>query len=412
MQVYADQYINDPTEDTPVWLHAKLDNETGERRALVRNIQVQYGASWYGDEATVNDIPVTITVIREPYWESTTARDMPASAALSGAAVEYDYTAAGASVAAHDIVGDVGARIDHLSILGDTGDDAHENAWIGLRSDAKADTTYFDPIWECEDGTLAGAVATSDAVTEPNTASPGGGSGVYVVGTPTADNTWELYLSHRVSNTGVAVGNVDSLIGTFLWLLRSKVVASNVFEVQVRFGVFGLAYADYIRGPIVEIDHTDWKYTEMGVSSLPIWDIQGYSSWNDNNLLWNHEFQIWARRTSGSDNIHLDCVCPIPVDEGFLHYSNALDAGVTYYVSFFDSPKRILSMLTVDKNNIYSHSIPSFNTQNFVLPPGNGRLYCVYSGSSEISDITNSINFNPADKGKYYERWLSLRGSE
>jgi hypothetical protein len=30
MQVFADQYINDPTEDTPVWLHAKLDNETGD----------------------------------------------------------------------------------------------------------------------------------------------------------------------------------------------------------------------------------------------------------------------------------------------------------------------------------------------------------------------------------------------
>jgi hypothetical protein len=408
--VFADQYINDPTEDTPVWLHAKLDNETGERRALVRSIQVQYGASWYGDEATVLDVPLTITVTREPYWESTTARDLPASAALSGAAVEYDYTAAGASVAAHDIVGDVGARPSIFNVLCDTAGESVDKAWIGLRSDNKADTTYFNKIWESEDGTLAGAVATSDAVSEVNTASPGGGSGVYVVGTPTADNTWELYLTHYVSALGVDLTDVASLIGTFLWLLRAKVSSSNIFEVQLRHGALGMDNADFVRGPIVEIDHTVWKNSELGVMSLPAWDIHCHTEWNTNAVLWNYAIQVWARRTTGASTINVDCLCPIPVDEGFLYFDNA-DGTYTEHVSYLDSPKRIKSAVLIHETQFYVNGIPEFSSENFVFPPGNGRAYCVYQGATD-SDITESVIFNKADSGKYYERWLSLRGSE
>jgi hypothetical protein len=416
-QVFADQYINDPTEDTPVWLHAKLDNETGERRALVRSIQVQYGASWYGDEATVLDVPLTITVTREPYWESTTARDLPASAALSGAAVVYDYTASGASVGAHDIVGDdVGARIEILSVLGVTTDDNVNKAWMGIRSDAKADTTHFNPIWECEDGVLAAAVATADIITEVNTASPGGGSRAYVVGTPTADNTWEQYLEIRIADLSLGSPSYsDSFIGTFLWLLRSKVATSSTYEVRLRHGVSGMY--TYVNSRIAEVDHTSWNYTEMSVVSIPPWDIHGLTAWNDvgganeNKLLYLCDVSVWAKRTSGTADIYFDCLCPIPVDEGFLHFGRATDASDTYYVSFFDSPQHTQSMLVIDTSNDYARSTPSFNSRNFVLPPGNGRLYCVYSGSDD-SDITDEFIFNSADNGKYYERWLSLRGSE
>jgi hypothetical protein len=411
MQVFAEQYINDPTEDTPVWLHAKLDNETGERRALVRRIDVQYGASWYGDEATVLDVPLTITVTREPYWESTTARDLPQAGPYSGAAIVYDYTASGASVDAHDIVGDVGARMEKFTILPQALNDDIEKAWIGLRSDAKADTTYFAEIWECEDG-VNEAISVDDATSEPNAASPGGGIGVYVYGTPTSSDTWEHYFTIGVPYTGVSSGNVDSLIGTFLWLLRTRILPTNVFEVQFRYGVGGMADADFIRGPIVEVDNdTAWLYKEMGVMPLPIWDIHAYTAWPTNKaILWNHYIQVWAQRTTGAGTIDFDCVCPIPVDEGFLYCENA-GADYLTHVTYFDSPKRTKTVLTIDKNTDYSQTIPAFSTQNFILPPGNGRLYCVIEGATD-SDITDEFNFNSADNGKYYERWLSLRGSE
>ena len=66
MQVLADRYINDPTQEEPIWLNAKMDNETGQRRALVYSIGVQFKTSWFGPQATALDIPLVLTVVRGP----------------------------------------------------------------------------------------------------------------------------------------------------------------------------------------------------------------------------------------------------------------------------------------------------------------------------------------------------------
>lgn len=101
MQVLAERYVNDLTQDTPVWLHAKMANETGERRALVYSITVQYKTSWFGPQATAEDIPLVMTVVRGPYWENTTVRNLPDATPAAAACVVYDYTAAG------DVVGQI-----------------------------------------------------------------------------------------------------------------------------------------------------------------------------------------------------------------------------------------------------------------------------------------------------------------
>jgi hypothetical protein len=111
MQVLADRYINDPQQEDPVWLIAQLDGETGQRRALVRKIEVQYKPSWFGAGETTVNFPLVITVLREPYWEREDARDLPDATPSAGATILYDYTAAGASVSAHDFTGDTGARV-------------------------------------------------------------------------------------------------------------------------------------------------------------------------------------------------------------------------------------------------------------------------------------------------------------
>ncbi|MHC4334123.1 MAG: hypothetical protein ACYSUV_10290, partial [Planctomycetota bacterium] len=116
MQVIANRYMKDSTQEDPVWLHAKMANETGERRALVHSISVQYKSSWFGTEATVEDMPLVITIVRGPYWESITVRNLPDYAPSAAACVVYDYTAAGAAVSAHDIVGDAGARLRFFDI--------------------------------------------------------------------------------------------------------------------------------------------------------------------------------------------------------------------------------------------------------------------------------------------------------
>ena len=52
------------------------------------------------------------------------------------------------------------------------------------------------------------------------------------------------------------------------------------------------------------------------------------------------------------------------------------------------------------------------SVSNFTLPPGDGYIVCAYEYVT-LPDITDTILFNgvPGNTA-YYERWLSLRGSE
>jgi hypothetical protein len=405
MQVFADQYINDPTEDTPVWLHAKLDNETGERRALVRRIDVQYGASWYGDEATVLDVPLTITVTREPYWESTTARDLPEYAASAAAVIVYDYSASSATADAHDVVGDVGARIEETIIRSVTSGSL-DKVWFGIRSARKADPTKYDPLWECEDGTNE-AISSDDAASETNTASPGGGSGVFVAGVPTTNDVWQHYFTYQFSNNSVILADIEEMYGNYLWLMRTRTSATaDIFDVQFRWGYEDMTNDQYVRGPIVELDSENWTYLEMGAKSFPLVDVivgKGVNQF--------YEIQVWAQRTSGSADIYFDCICPIPIDESFLKVSDA-SASVDEHIVFAQSPKNTISSIVEEVVGGSAGALPPANYSNFVLPPGDGRMFVVYEGSSG-SVLTEAKTLNLATYGcKYYERWLSLRGSE
>ncbi len=407
MQVLADRYINDPTQETPVWLHAKMDNETGERRALVHSITVQYKTSWFGALATALDIPLVITVVRGPYWESTTVRNLPDAAPSAAASVVYDYTASGDSVTAHNVVGDVGARIRFFLLFNQH--NLHRY-WLGIRSANKhgADgITNFEPIWELEDGNNAtDATDTVDA-----TASGGNRVTVSESGIDWDDGDFhrclEIYL-------GQVTANGDDNFGDFLWLLRTK-VASGTWEVRLGFSM-GLLMApsgNDLKTDIIETSDTDWGYYEMAVMPISLRNIHAivesdYTKAGDGLF----RVDVYARRTSGSGDLHLDCLCPIPVDEGFLKIKGTEDSTVEQ-VLFGHSPEGYKSILTRTAGLSLIQFSAIEGIYDFRLPPGDGRIICVYSQKKDgADDITDTLIFNDGDLGKYYESWLSLRGSE
>ena len=124
----------------------------------------------------------------------------------------------------------------------------------------------------------------------------------------------------------------------------------------------------------------------------------------------NFRVYIYARRTSGSGNLYVDCVIPIPVDEGFCkieYFSGSANK------SSGQSPEGDYSTINWSlAGTSISLLVPGHRSvENFILPPGDGRIYCVYERPGE-SDITDAIIFNDGDIGRDYERWLSLRGSE
>ena len=408
MQVYAETYRNDVIFNTPVWLHAKMANETGERRALVHSISAQYKSSWFGPEATSEDIPLVLNVVRSPYWESTTARTFPGFTSGATISTVYNYTAS-ASADAHDIVGDVGARIDNFQ-LNPGSTDSLGMFWMGIRSRNKwtADNlANFALVWECEDGTNN---ANESGITDEVDATASGGDVVQLVET---DLNWDagtfLEVCH-ITAGNVDATNADDLHGLMLWLLRAK-VASGTWEVQLRWGYPNMADANYIKGSIVEFTSTSWVLKEMGTKPNPLNNIHVIDlSVNDSA---EYGIQIWARRTSGSGNLTLDGLFPVPLDEGFMKLAAPTDFGALQKIQLgqdplgqWDAAVKIAAGTGITQTGIIN------NINNFELPPGDGYIVCVFSDYAS-SDITDLIDFaDQADLTSYYERWLSLRGTE
>jgi hypothetical protein len=407
MQVLADRYINDPTQEDPVWLHAQMDGETNERRALVRSITMQYKPQWFGaGESTIN-IPLVITVVREPYWESLTARDLPDHAEGSGsAAIVYDYTAAGDVVSAHNIVGDVGARV----VYWDMKYDDTRYYWMGIRSANKHGSTglsNFEEVWELEDGTNLDAGDVADAVD----ASASGGNRVTVseVGTNWDDGNFHSVLVIQLDDV---TANEEDNLGNFLWLLRSKISTgtSTTWEVQLTFGYsLGSAIPTIYSSNIVEIDNNSWQIEEMGHSSIGHRNIHAIRNddvpYSDEN---NFAVGIQARRTAGTADLHLDCLMPIPVDEGFCYIKSA--AATDYRTTFGFAPDGVSDSVTLTAAGKLTAS-NEFGPENFRLPPGDGRVYIVTADQYKENAL-EQLAINDGDIGKYYECWLSLRGSE
>ena len=405
-QKLAAEYWVDPTQDTPVWYHIKLDDETGERRALVKSIEFQPAQSYIdigmGSPAHVKG---TLIIERHPYWERTAAVNMNAATPSAAASVVYDYT----NVA--DIVGDVGARIERLRMRTTL---ALDRFWIGIRSVNKHGTvTDFENIWECEDGTNNASESgiTDDTTSDVNGASPGGGSGAYVEVVETDlewDDTWNQVLI--IALTNVTSGSYyEEQFGNFLWLLRAK-VTSGTWEIETRFGY---TTSTAVVGERIEITNTDWDFYEAGIYPIPIRNLHTHQT---DILGETHEgiyrVHIWARRTSGSGDLHLDCLCPVPLDEGFAY------VGVTDFeadvlgsrLEIMTAPEDDVGAIPINSSGYFIQS-PEHSASRFYLPPGDGRMIIVYARASS-SVLTDTVSVNYQNLGRFYPRWFSLRGAE
>lgn len=402
LRTLAEQFIRDSSESSPTWLYAQMESETGQRRALVRAVGLKWTTmptALHGG-AESNRVEVTLTVEREPVWEDpdyTSASIMLTETA--GAAIVYDYTA---GATPHDVLGDAPARILPLVIRTDDTGAPLGRLWMGFRSyDKHGDVDDFVPIWECEAGTLG----TDAALAADATASPGGGGNTKVTITP-GTATWAKRLTIELVDVA---NNIQSRqFGDFLWLMRFSTAGADVWEVQLRFGYGGMADADFVQRDIVPLTNTSWDYVEMGRQRVPLRDIQVFPislmpSINDNTFA----VQIWARRTSGSGALDLDCLLPVPIDEGWCKsWDFALPSNYDADWLWGEGPKGKPSVSTVIPAGF--DYAAAFSYHDFRVPVGDGRLVIVYAGpfSHSISTGISTTYFG------YYERWLNLRGAE
>jgi hypothetical protein len=425
-QKRAAEYWVNSQQTTPVWLTCKLDAETTARQTLVKSIHFEFRdvgwTEWLYQECPNSAAPArlfgTLLIERHPYWERTSsALALPNTTPSAAASVAYDYTSGG------DIVGDVPARINALAIRGATGGRVLQRLWMGIRSatlHGAAGVTNFTAVWECEAGTNIADASISDdgGGTEPNTASPGSGSGDYVDVDPEAGGAvldWDAGTLLAVfvldlSDVGYATTEFDDAAGRFLWLLRCKVTAGT-WEVQMR--VSGFRDNNFSTGDPIEVSGTDWDYKEMGVFTFPQRNLKAIDSTHLAIDLGDNRVWIFARRTSGVGDLRLDCLCPVPIDEGFLKVEDA-NATTNYDCWFGQGPGEQMQVISVldAATDVFSDICP-FEAENFRLPPGDGRIICVYAESS-LSVFTDQIEFADTTVGTsaYTPRWAFLRGSE
>jgi hypothetical protein len=414
-QYWADQYMHDRTVEEPVWLHAKWDSETGERRALVRSIEWSFESSAFGAESINDEAVLTITIERGAFWERTTARALPyfeiPSESSTGAESDlYDYTQAGSggSPAAHDLEGDVPARIDYFEINSVSGNLGR--IWMGIRSQNKFDVdpeTNFIEVWNPADGTMAYTEVTN--ATGFVNVDPEDGSAEV-----TWDDTWQKVLDLEWDDVDSGSEDVAGMFGRLLWILvaaSENTSPATTWEVKLKYGYAGMDDADFVEmGRVIEITETSANLFEAGLCHIPLRSLHAITTSNlTSSLDSTFTIQIYARRTSGAGDLNINHLLPVPVDEGYF-FSQFDDTNE--YLVYGESPRG-----EVDANILLSAAqtfdqVARIESNNFRLPPGDGVIVVVYAPASEEKGSSDSIEMEPSENGQYYERWLSLRGSE
>jgi len=387
--------------DKPVWLHAKLANETSERRALVRRIDSAITSSGISDTINANYARIAAAIERHPYWEGTARTAFPESTA-SGLAVEVPYGTVG---------GNVPARIANFPFYiwydnnGTPTTTALGKLWAGVRTYGEPVSLLgekFSPTIEAEHYSYS--PYSSSRAADSNAS---GGTKVLLPAT-IIDPGWvpRLYWQweHLQANYSF---DPHLQAGRFLWLMRAK-VASGKWNARFHYR-YSYDYSEGIRGPTVTISSSAWDYYEMGVQTVPLRDDHAHA---ETALMEDGAFQVelWAYATSGTASLEVDGIVMIPIEHGFMKIELAPTTGTAHEIWVSYSPEDTPEAVVVAPPPYFSvANRPVLEADNFYLPPGEGRIIVAYKRVVSAT-IGDSLTVGSALSG-YYQRYLSLRGS-
>jgi hypothetical protein len=373
-----------------LWLRAKLPDETNSRQSLVVN-------SGRGQVSTM-DKPTSpgnlirrypLTLERTPLWEATTDTD-------------FSYTAVnmigGINIWSTAVVGTDSARIASMTIQGADGIHAAEY-WIGFRTSKNGVLANFVSPWELELGTHS--TDTSDT-TDAN-ASPGGAGKTKMSCTFATTTTLESRVTltpYQISST-----NYTDLRGTFDILLRAKCASGRTASVRLSSGLSGTSYR-YCNP--VTVTGTTYKIYYLGRITLP---AGGKVPSSFDPMRWSI-IQLEASLTAGATDanaLDMDCLIPIPVDEGY-GYIVTKDVGAsTDTVKCLVGPSGMVGGYEYWLNSSLEvmTAIPDLggiSPDKFCVPVGNFAMIVAAQDSVLSDTVSGTIQIVP--------RWRTLRGSE
>lgn len=398
---YAAEYTAGNHQD-PVWLYTQMQDETNSTRTLVKSIRFASDARRGG----VYDRPPcmdpgrrsgVLTVTHHPYHERTSAVAASGTANISllGGAVNYT-----------DVAGDVGARLYYLRVYGVTY--IFREFWIGFRSDRRAegDAANVEPLWEFEDG----VVGTDTAITTDATASPGGAGNTKMRCT-FVTLTWAERAYIRMTDV---TANYEEQTGAYVVLLRAQVDTGSA---DVRLHVRGVASEVVQQNQPVAVDATSWTVYNLGVVEWPLRNLQAapFGAPFADTYDAQERLAVWARATPGATQptwIDFDCLVLIPVDEYFLHVTEA-DVDETGPISpelyIQSSPNDVHTALSVDETNNYLRQAGPVSIIGAGVPEGDGRMFLCGVGADGVAPaITQTVDVQVS----YFPRYVHFRGND
>lgn len=377
-------YNDELAERYGVWLRCKMENESYPYQALLLDLRGHIGESLHDPPASPGNLlkSYTLALERMPYWEATEHLTFSTTAigALGGT---YDYGAAHRAIG-----GDVPARIAKYKVRTYSPSWPLTEVWVGFRTDRFGTRGNFVPVWECEDGTVGtdttGGVADSDA-----------SDGAKVQ----CDFATNEDMANRVTvKADDITTNYSDQRGRFTVLLRAKVGASTICRTRLLDGFYEAD--DWRTRSRVQISSTDWRLYQLGEVTIP--PVRGKTL---PDSLARYSLRVEAERTSGSNDLHLDCLVLIPVAEGSVYFDGAKMAA-NYETYVYTHPDGTREGETMYGN--YPIASLAVSGGNFWLPLGEGSVVFAAQRDEDGHNLTDVCTHT----FHYYKRWRSLRGAD
>lgn len=372
----ASMYARDRTTDEEVWLHAKMTNETGERRALVRSIEYEIltptiSATGYAKE---NQAKARVTIKRDD-WE----------AIASYTANSGEVSTIGGTLAYSSYPGDTRARLWRTALDGRSGSGILDTFWLGIRSEDKHGVngiTHFESVWDCEDGdNLSGGDCSDVADADAH-------GGTTVRCTFATNPGWYKRWLLRVAQVSAYE---QWQAGRYLMLLRCRVGSATTVELCAITGWI-LSNSTRSQNIFTVDDETDYIYKEIGIIEIPVL----YPG--------NYGVGMWARRTAGSGYLYMDCIVMIPIDEAFCKLEDGILAYSSDAIKMYVDARGVIDACQYD--GVSPEYLLPFSASNWSLPPGDG-LFVVAAQREALQDKDDTFTLEPSG----YPRYLSLRGN-
>lgn len=365
-----------------VWLHSKLDGETGERRALVHNISWRWKSQHYAGAMVSFSPRLTIIIERDGAWEQladTPDVDIAAVATVGGM---LDYTVGPGA----DVVGTLPARLSKLETWANAADLGV--LWGGFRSDEKhGDAGAFDPVLNIEGLTSVGAdtADVGDATAE---------NGTRTDVDFTVTEGWGL----RKRGFVTAIGNasIEEESSPFLMIVRAYCDAATEAEIKISHNN-NSTIADTSSEQFTEavaIDANAWTFYPL----VGLWD----------NFRAPH-MRLYARRTAGAGELHMDVIVFMPTDEYFIFGEQVSMIGnpaVGFRLTLETFADGIINGYSGSLN--YSGLVSNVEATGPGVPIGDGRLVVCAARDNRVSVLTDTLTVRTA----FFPRWAALRGAE